>query len=776
MIDAGFEILNQRGTPMFFSDTFANRPAAGIVGRIFISTDTNEIYRDTGTGWNLISGTSTFTGSIGTGQVAFGTATNVIGGSNNLFWDNSNSRLGINFNLPTSTLDVRNSGINIVSLKGGSGVNQGSALFVTEANTSSTLIAIGDSSAMVLGTPDLLPAIYTGQKDLAFFIAGNFEAARFFAATKNFGINTGATDTGQKFQVVGTTLLNGNVTFGSTTGMFWDNTNGRLSIGNIATTVGLNVTNGVNLYTSGATPNNHYLELISNSSTDGYVNFRRGGGANGPTAYYLSGGFARFVWNASTGIASIGTNGNYPLTFITQNTERGRVTELGNLHLGTFTADGGQRLQVTGEAIITSATTPQLRIDYPSGGSLRISATSVANSFTLLDSQGYGFHHTSTFSGINARQTNVRIWTQSVDTLIFSLGGQDTNPTVARTRTHIEPVLSPTTAFAPTSGTAIDYNFRTTGNSNFVPTSGTATYTQVQFSPTINQTGGANGITRGIYVNPFLTAAADWRSIEWSNNSGWGLYGFGTALNYLNGNLLIGSTTNTGERLQITGTQINTDTTTYSTGSSQSFRVVKNLTIGSGATISSGNSILSMISTGTSSFGGSVSIPNSTPFATCYLANIYSITAAATTITSTQATGLRSVSQLNLQNYFAGTNSGTMTHVSSMQISGYYNNNTGTITPTITNAYQLLINNIDDYGHTFTFTNRWGIYQEGTSDRNYLAGNLMLGTTTDTGQKIQINGTIRIDGQLSATAGGSSGQHLIVNCDGTTYKIKLENV
>jgi hypothetical protein len=73
-------------------------------------------------------------------------------------------------------------------------------------------------------------------------------------------------------------------------------------------------------------------------------------------------------------------------------------------------------------------------------------------------------------------------------------------------------------------------------------------------NPTINQAGGANGITRGLYVNPTLTAAADWRSIEWSNNSGWGLYGAGTAANYIAGNLLLGaSTPNSGERLQVTG-------------------------------------------------------------------------------------------------------------------------------------------------------------------------------------------------------------------------------
>jgi len=48
----------------------------------------------------------------------------------------------------------------------------------------------------------------------------------------------------------------------------------------------------------------------------------------------------------------------------------------------------------------------------------------------------------------------------------------------------------------------------------FIPTSGTATYTAFRVVPTINQTGGANGITRGLYVNPTITAAADFRAIE----------------------------------------------------------------------------------------------------------------------------------------------------------------------------------------------------------------------------------------------------------------------
>jgi hypothetical protein len=92
-------------------------------------------------------------------------------------------------------------------------------------------------------------------------------------------------------------------------------------------------------------------------------------------------------------------------------------------------------------------------------------------------------------------------------------------------------------------------------NQTFNPTSGTDTITQLLVSPTINQTGGANGITRGLYVNPTLTAAADWRSIEWSNSTGWGLYGAGTANNYLAGDTYIGTTTTSATKLTIGGSE-----------------------------------------------------------------------------------------------------------------------------------------------------------------------------------------------------------------------------
>lgn len=60
----------------------------------------------------------------------------------------------------------------------------------------------------------------------------------------------------------------------------------------------------------------------------------------------------------------------------------------------------------------------------------------------------------------------------------------------------------------------------------FAPTSGTAVFNNFEVASTINQTGGANGVTRGIYITPTLTAAADWRGLE--------IDGIGTAINQTN--------------------------------------------------------------------------------------------------------------------------------------------------------------------------------------------------------------------------------------------------
>ncbi|CAE80938.1 tail fiber domain-containing protein [Bdellovibrio bacteriovorus] len=49
-------VKNMGGSPSIQSGTDAARPAPGTAGRIYISSDTNQIYRDTGSAWNTLGG------------------------------------------------------------------------------------------------------------------------------------------------------------------------------------------------------------------------------------------------------------------------------------------------------------------------------------------------------------------------------------------------------------------------------------------------------------------------------------------------------------------------------------------------------------------------------------------------------------------------------------------------------------------------------------------------------------------------------------------------
>lgn len=78
---------------------------------------------------------------------------------------------------------------------------------------------------------------------------------------------------------------------------------------------------------------------------------------------------------------------------------------------------------------------------------------------------------------------------------------------------------------------------------SYAPTSGSGTYTGMDFTGTFNQTGGASGIIRSFYVNPTLTAVADFRSYETTVNTAnaFGFYQSGAnSPNYFNGKTGVG--------------------------------------------------------------------------------------------------------------------------------------------------------------------------------------------------------------------------------------------
>jgi hypothetical protein len=95
MPNIDLSILNQRQTPAFYADTLANRPAAGFIGRIFVSTNTFAFYRDNGTGWDLIGGpgTGTITGSGATGQIALWDGASTITGDSGLTYNGTDNSL-----------------------------------------------------------------------------------------------------------------------------------------------------------------------------------------------------------------------------------------------------------------------------------------------------------------------------------------------------------------------------------------------------------------------------------------------------------------------------------------------------------------------------------------------------------------------------------------------------------------------------------------------------------------------------------------------------------
>jgi len=154
-------ILNQKSTPAFFADTLANRPAPSYVGRVFISTDTYDLYRDTGTAWVLLSpsSTGTITGSGAAGQVTYFSAASSITGNNNLFWDTANNRLGINTNTPGASIDVHSANNSIAQFNQTTATNN--SLLVLQ-NSGSALWRIGNyynAGANDFGVFDVVGAI-----------------------------------------------------------------------------------------------------------------------------------------------------------------------------------------------------------------------------------------------------------------------------------------------------------------------------------------------------------------------------------------------------------------------------------------------------------------------------------------------------------------------------------------------------------------------------------------------------------------------------------------
>jgi hypothetical protein len=291
-------ILNQNGTPAFNANAFAFRPAAGYIGRIFISTDSKQIFRDTGSAWDLISDAGAGSGNLQSvtangnytpyginitsgGLFLLGSTNGGIffadGGSGQftqdattLFWDNTNKRLGIGTATPGVRLDVHSSSGTNVTFNG-TGVTNAVATFQS-AGTSKW--SLGNYVSSAVANDFCIYDNVNGSYRLYVHNTGviNIPASLIIGSSTPTSSYTFDVTGSGKFSSTLTlgTILQGSVLFAGSGGLitqnnsnfFWDNTNNRLGIGTASPTYTLDIT---------ATQSNTF-RITQSINGDNYIN------------------------------------------------------------------------------------------------------------------------------------------------------------------------------------------------------------------------------------------------------------------------------------------------------------------------------------------------------------------------------------------------------------------------------------------------------------------------------------------------------------------------
>jgi len=255
---------------------------------VLTSPANGQVLKFNGTSW-VNDSDSGITGSGAAGQVAYFTGATTQAGNNNLFWDNTNGRLGVGTNTPNYTLSI-------------------------SQNNLTTLGLIDPNEA-------------TNQKNWA-FVTGNTVGAGTFRLR---AINDAISDSQNAFIITRSG-------FAIQTHQWFTANAERMRLdasGNLG--IGTNVPA-------------FKLEVIS---TGGY-NLIVGRGSSGSyfETYSIAGVRHASFGSESNGDTYIGSRSNNPFIFLTNGSERARIFATGNFGIGTGATDSGQLLQVAGTARI----------------------------------------------------------------------------------------------------------------------------------------------------------------------------------------------------------------------------------------------------------------------------------------------------------------------------------------------------------------------------------------------------------------------------------------
>lgn len=313
------------------------------------------------------------------------------------------------------------------------------------------------------------------------------------SADRTWTIAAGISGSGASGQV---TYWTGASAVSGSNNLFWDATNNGLVVGSntISSFFRLGV-NG-NIVVSGASPYITFNTATNSGTTPAYIQYVN-----------------------STNLLNIISTG--AIDFYTNANQRMRLFAGGNVLIGS-TTDLGVRFGVIGDTLLrgsgnTSATT-----------ALTVQNSSSINMIQVLNNGYIRVGSTARFYSSSVASAG------DVDLAgeLFTINSRNFN---TPTNQQNGDVLFNGVTILDTSGIHNGVSL----SRSFTPTSGTSIFNHLALNTVINQTGGANGITRGLYVNPTLTAAADFRAIETS--AGNVLFGSNFFWDNTNGRLGIGT-------------------------------------------------------------------------------------------------------------------------------------------------------------------------------------------------------------------------------------------
>jgi len=286
--------------------------------------------------------------------------------------------------------------------------------------------------------------------------------------------------------------------------LFFDDTNNRLGIGTATPLNTLDVAGTVRLLSGSSS-------LTLNNATFSEL-------AYGTTNYFRANGSSAIVQGPQ-------------ILFLVAAIERARIfATTGNVGINT-TTDAGFKLDVNGTARVqgTTTITPATLT-----GTAATSALDIAQTWNTTGTPtAIKLNITDTASNGNSRLLDIQVGGSSKfifvknGNLFFgalnnssNIQGDDTTRGLIL-RTSLTTTVGSGFTFSNLQGNVANLSstsnglyIQPAGTIGFNPTSGTGLYNSIQINDKINQTGGASGITRGLYINPTLTAAADFRAIE----------------------------------------------------------------------------------------------------------------------------------------------------------------------------------------------------------------------------------------------------------------------